>query len=188
MTAELNAKNMRKTVGVDHNFDPFDVNWRLTENERQLLLERRFESLSGKEAEPTLQLLNVSKTLDKKKVIDDLSLTIFEDEIFVLIGENGAGKTQVLKSIAGNQRGLKGVIQAYGLEFSKVDIRFTDNFFSAALTPELTINSLTVHEHFQFLCKFTGLEDADEVSINQMIADFDLQNCAKIAADRISGA
>ena len=43
-----------------------------------------------------LKLENIVKKVGDKVLIDDLSVTIFNDEIFVLIGENGAGKTTVL--------------------------------------------------------------------------------------------
>ena len=76
-----------------------------------------------------LQLENIIKKIGDKVIIDDLSLTCFRDEIFVLIGENGAGKTTILQSIAGNHSGLEGNIIAHNMDI-KNGIRFLDDFIA----------------------------------------------------------
>ena len=48
-----------------------------------------------------LEIKNVSKTFDNKKILDDINLTISEGKIIGLLGKNGAGKSTLLKSING---------------------------------------------------------------------------------------
>lgn len=48
-----------------------------------------------------LELKNVSKTMGKRKVVDDVSFTINSGEIFGFLGPNGAGKTTTIKMITG---------------------------------------------------------------------------------------
>ncbi len=50
---------------------------------------------------PVLKLNNVSKVYNNKKVVDNLSLMLFEGEIFGFIGPNGAGKSTTIKMICG---------------------------------------------------------------------------------------
>lgn len=50
---------------------------------------------------PVLKLNNVTKIYNKKKVVDNLSLMLFEGEIFGFIGPNGAGKSTTIKMICG---------------------------------------------------------------------------------------
>ena len=50
---------------------------------------------------PVLKLNNVSKVYNGKKVVDNLSLMLFEGEIFGFIGPNGAGKSTTIKMICG---------------------------------------------------------------------------------------
>ncbi|WP_297517332.1 ABC transporter ATP-binding protein [uncultured Clostridium sp.] len=50
---------------------------------------------------PILELKNVSKSIGKKKIIDNLSFTINSGEIFGFLGPNGAGKTTTIKMITG---------------------------------------------------------------------------------------
>lgn len=48
-----------------------------------------------------IEIKKVSKFFSKNKVINDLSLTINNGEVFGLLGPNGAGKSTTLKMIAG---------------------------------------------------------------------------------------
>jgi len=48
-----------------------------------------------------IELRNVSKRFGSKIVIDDVSMTIENGETFVIIGQSGAGKTTILRHIAG---------------------------------------------------------------------------------------
>lgn len=50
---------------------------------------------------PVLRLNNVTKIYNDKKVVDNLSLMLFEGEIFGFIGPNGAGKSTTIKMICG---------------------------------------------------------------------------------------
>ncbi|MEG2354083.1 MAG: ABC transporter ATP-binding protein [Clostridium sp.] len=48
-----------------------------------------------------LEIKNISKTMGKRKIIDDLSLSVNGGEIFGFLGPNGAGKTTTIKMITG---------------------------------------------------------------------------------------
>lgn len=57
----------------------------------------------GKEndSKKILEILNVSKSFGKSKVIDDINLTVNSSEVFGFLGPNGAGKTTTIKMIVG---------------------------------------------------------------------------------------
>ena len=48
-----------------------------------------------------LKIENVSKNFSGLKALSDVSLEIYEDEIFGLIGPNGAGKTTAMRMLCG---------------------------------------------------------------------------------------
>ena len=93
-----------------------------------------YESLTGKESADceTLCLDEVSKKFGKRSVLKFASLTVFKNEIMVLIGENGAGKTMMMKSIAGCLHGLSGSLHFGSTNLAKSDIRFSENLTAAA--------------------------------------------------------
>ena len=68
---------------------------------------------------PILKLNNVSKIYNKRKVVDNLSLMLFEGEIFGFIGPNGAGKSTTVKMICGLTGISSGNIFVNGYDVSK---------------------------------------------------------------------
>ena len=48
------------------------------------------------------QLRNVSLSFPDKKVLDDVSLTVYPGDRISLVGENGAGKTSIFRMLKGS--------------------------------------------------------------------------------------
>ena len=63
---------------------------------------------------PSLNVQNVSFSFSKKKILQDLSLTIASGEVFALIGHNGAGKTTLFHLILGYKFANQGSIELFG--------------------------------------------------------------------------
>lgn len=67
-----------------------------------------------------LEVKNVTKTYPGVIALDDVSFDVEKGEILALIGENGAGKSTVIKSIAGAIDFDKGSIVIDGKEYTKL--------------------------------------------------------------------
>ena len=48
------------------------------------------------------------------KILDDVNLQIFSDEVFVLLGHNGAGKTTLIRLLLDFLKGYQGKIELFG--------------------------------------------------------------------------
>ena len=71
-----------------------------------------------------IELRNITKSFDKMKVVDNVSVTIRENTVFGLIGTNGAGKSTVLRMIAGILEPEQGEIAIDGLPvFDNMDAK-----------------------------------------------------------------
>ena len=57
-----------------------------------------------------LRVVNVSKTFDEKKVLDNVSIEIHEKELVGLLGVSGAGKTTLFNIISGLLRPDEGQV------------------------------------------------------------------------------
>jgi len=63
-----------------------------------------------------ISVSNLGKRYGRTVAVDDVSLEVFEGEIFGLIGPNGAGKTTTMECIEGNRVPDKGTISVLGLD------------------------------------------------------------------------
>jgi ABC-type sugar transport system ATPase subunit len=63
---------------------------------------------------PFLQMRNISKSYSGVKVLHGISLNVNRGEILALVGENGAGKSTVIKTLAGAIRSDEGEILIEG--------------------------------------------------------------------------
>lgn len=64
--------------------------------------------------ETAMELINVEKTIGKRKIINNLSFTVNKGEVFGFLGPNGAGKTTTIRMIVGLMKLSNGDIRICG--------------------------------------------------------------------------
>lgn len=64
----------------------------------------------------TIEIKNITKTFDKHKAVDDLSLSVPEGSIYGFIGPNGSGKTTTIRMIMNILYPDSGTIKLFGTE------------------------------------------------------------------------
>ncbi len=65
---------------------------------------------------PIIEVTDLIKTYDDVNVVDGVSLSVEEGEIFGIVGPNGAGKTTTVECVEGLRRPDGGSIQVLGLD------------------------------------------------------------------------
>jgi ABC-2 type transport system ATP-binding protein len=65
---------------------------------------------------PVISVSKLGKRYGRVVAVDDVSLEVFEGEIFGLIGPNGAGKTTTMECVQGSRIPDKGTISVLGLD------------------------------------------------------------------------
>jgi ABC-2 type transport system ATP-binding protein len=65
---------------------------------------------------PVITVSNLGKRYGRTVAVEDVSLEVYEGEIFGLIGPNGAGKTTTMECVEGNRVPDKGTITVLGLD------------------------------------------------------------------------
>lgn len=89
-----------------------------------------------------IQLENVTKRYGKTVALDNISLTVEDNEFFVLFGPAGAGKTTLLKTIAGVEFPQEGLVKIDGEIMNHVEPMYRNIsmvFENYALYPQMTV-------------------------------------------------
>ena len=63
---------------------------------------------------PVLKLMNVTKRIGKRTIIDQMSFEVPKGEVFGFLGPNGAGKTTTIRMIVGLMSITEGEIEING--------------------------------------------------------------------------
>ena len=132
----------------------------------------------------------MTKRYGDKNVVDGLSLTMYENEILVLLGHNGAGKTTTLNMLTGLIKSTSGSAIVYNVQPDPVDL-FTDydnisDFIGLCPQVDVLFTLLTVRENLLFFCKLRGVEHPETV-ITENLEKFNLTARADVFVHQISG-
>lgn len=113
----------------------------------------------------TIEFKNVSFAYNAdKKVLDNVSFKINADEIIALVGENGAGKSTIIKLIARFYDPVSGDIFVNGINLKDLDLQEYQNKISAVFQDYVKYN-LTVNENI-FAYSNPTQEPSKKVDLN----------------------
>ena len=68
------------------------------------------------ESKKVIEIKNINKQINKKRILNDISFDIFEGDCVALIGPNGAGKTTLMNCLLGNKFVDSGSIKINNLQ------------------------------------------------------------------------
>lgn len=121
-----------------------------------------------------LQCVNINKSFGKKRVLEDINLTVPRGKIIGLLGKNGTGKSTLIKIINDLLTATSGEVLING---EKIGIG-SKNIIS--YLPERTYldKSMTVEKVIEFFADFYDNFDADKA--RKLLADLDLDTSLKL--------
>jgi len=108
----------------------------------------------------TVFLENISKSFGSEKVIDNLSLMMYEKQVFCLLGHNGAGKTTTINLLTGIFHHDSGEIYYGGTPFEK-SIFSQRKRMGLCNQQDILYPNLTVYEHLRLMGKLRGRTDPE---------------------------
>ncbi len=122
-----------------------------------------------------LEIQNLSVGYGKNPVLENLSVIISKGEILTLIGANGAGKSTVLKTLAGQLKALSGEILLENQKLEEIPANQKARKIAIVLTqridPELmTCADVVASGRYPYTGKFGILSDQDHHKIREAMA------------------
>ena len=137
-------------------------------------------------AQPYIRIDDVSKKFGEFVAVNDVSLNIYQGEIFCLLGGSGCGKTTLLRMLAGFETPTEGRIFIDGQDMAGVPPykRPVNMMFqSYALFPHMT-----VEQNVAFGLKQEGMPKAEIAQrVSEMLALVKLQEFPKRKPHQLSG-
>jgi ABC-2 type transport system ATP-binding protein len=121
--------------------------------------------------EPAVEVTGLCVSYGSTPVLTDVALTVPAGGGVCVTGENGIGKSTLLRCIASLQRPDRGVIRVFGRPPGS-----TPDFWRDVVTtvePPTWYPGLTVREHAELVCRAHG-QDPDEAGADEALVRFGL--------------
>ena len=135
---------------------------------------------------------NLSVDLGRRRVLDDVSLDLARGRVTAILGANGAGKTSLLRAIAGLVPPSTGQIALDGEALSALSL--PERARRIGYLPQngqpawaLTVRELVALGRLPHRSPFAALSPGDEVAINAAMAQTDVAGLADRTVDTLSG-
>lgn len=113
-----------------------------------------------------IKVRNISKTINRKKILDNINFDIYEGEIVGLVGKNGAGKSTLLKIMTGLYSYDEGEIYYYNYNL-KTDYEKAMSIVGTLIENPDMYSNLTGKKNLElFKSMFKGI---DEGTIEEIV-------------------
>lgn len=132
-----------------------------------------------------IQISQVSKNFAGKKVLEDVSLEVRSSEIFGLLGPSGAGKTTLVKMIAGISDASAGEVYVLGEKMPKLSMLHHIGYMAQS---DALYSELSAQENLEFFASLFGLSGVQRKNrICEVMELVDLTDDLKKQVSRYSG-
>jgi ABC-2 type transport system ATP-binding protein len=143
------------------------------------------DGVSDAGAAPAIQVTGLSFSYGGQRAVSDLDLSVEANEMFALVGPDGAGKTTAIRLLCGILTPASGGIRVFGrdlhheLAWVKEQIGYLSQRFSL-------YGDLTVDENVEFFARIHGVRDFQDRR-EELLSFTRLLPFRRRLADRLSG-
>ena len=102
------------------------------------------------------------KKYNKKLVIDHVNMHIPEGSIYGFVGENGSGKTTIMRLLTGLAEPTSGTYELFGLKNNDPRIYEKRKYISAIVETTSLVPTLTAKQNIRYFELYTGIELTEE--------------------------
>ena len=181
-TRNGSISSSNESNSVDKN--DLDIN---NNNDPNFQSEELYKDRTGKK--DSMKIRKLVKQFDDGKVaVNGVSLNLYRDEIFALLGHNGAGKSTMISMLCGLYDSTSGSAFYDGVDIldgNQMEIFRT----KLGICPQhdVLFDDLTIAEHLSMFSTFKGVssQDVDE-EINKTLKDFQLEDMKNVVAKNLS--
>ena len=131
-----------------------------------------------------IQIKDACKAFDQRQVLNNISLSVEEGEIFGLLGPSGAGKTTLIKMLIGLLSATSGNIAILGKELDKkIDESFPS--FGMVLDNDGLYDRLNCYDNLELYARIYSISNRKKV-INDLLEKVGLIESSKKSVSNLS--
>ncbi len=145
--------------------------------------------MSNNGIEKSLSASNLQKTYSRRRVVDDVSLSVKQGEVVGLLGANGAGKTTTFYMMTGLESTEKGTIQLNGNDVSKLPMYLRARLGLGYLPQEPSIfRRMTAEQNILAILETTNISrEKRNERLEELLEEFGIAHVRKTRGDELSG-
>lgn len=132
-----------------------------------------------------IEIENLTKKYGKLTAVDNVSLSIADNECFALLGLNGAGKTTLINVLTTQTPATSGTakIDGHSITTEKIKVREIVN-----ISPQesAVAKSLTVRENLELIASLYNVPNP-KIKIDEVIVEFGLGEKENVVCKKLSG-
>ena len=119
---------------------------------------------------PLIEFKNVSKRYDNHTAVNELNLTIYQGEFFVLVGGSGSGKSTTLRMINALTEPTDGDVYFNGRRIKDYDIRGLRHRIGYVLQQIALFPTMTVRQNIELMPDILGWDKSKRTSrVNELL-------------------
>lgn len=155
--------------------------------------EREGNSTSSKENNPPsggyLAAQNVRKTYGRRRVVDDVSVTVGPGEVVGLLGANGAGKTTTFYMLVGLENTENGRITLRDQDVTHLPMYLRARLGLGYLPQEASVfRKLTAEQNILAVLETMKMSRHDRFArLDELLTEFGVDHVRKVRGDALSG-
>ena len=135
---------------------------------------------------PAVEVKELAKIINERIIVDRISFSVKDNEVFGLLGSNGSGKTTTFNMLSGLMAPSSGTIHILGHDVSE------RNFIRRQIGMVTQVNSfyetLTVKENLRFFASQFGIgKDETENRMKKLLGQMKLSEKGDSMAAKLSG-
>ncbi len=123
-----------------------------------------------------LKTEKLTKTYYGKPAVNAVDITVNEGDIYGFVGRNGAGKTTVIRLLAGLAKKTSGFYSLFGVPDSSREISLVRRDMRVVVESATLYTSLTAEQNLVLQCKLLGQSTS---CIGGLLADVELEKAGK---------
>ena len=137
----------------------------------------------------SLTAQNLQKTYGRRRVVDDVTISVAPGEVVGLLGANGAGKTTTFYMMVGLERTEKGLISMNGREVSALPMYLRARLGLGYLPQESSVfRKLSAEQNILAVLETLKMERSERFArLEELLEEFGLTHVRKNRGDSLSG-